>query len=221
MSRPEEDRSARPDREAIIEAVAADPDASAAELAEKVPNATPELVERVLGRPDEWTDADAPATVRIGEYPDREDISDRQIRTLQAIAAHPDATQRDIASFLVVTAATVSNRVNSLPGFDWDDRRTFVKEVLDLEAIPGSDRTASSSDNELYETVKDLRKRVERLEQYHSTMDAERKKRVETPFDDPELARKVIHLCLDADEITDEEERRILSYVLDRPVDRE
>jgi len=213
MSRPEEDQSARPDREAIIEAAAADPDASAADLAEAVPNATPELVERVLGE-HTVPGTDGSGTTDTDAYPDREDISERQIRTLQAIAAHPDATQRDIASFLDVTAATVSNRVNSLPSFDWEDRRTFVREVLDLDVIPGSDRTADAGEGELYETVQELRDRVDRLERRHAG-ETSRDEPRKAPFDDPELARKVIHLCLESEAITDEEEQRILAYFLE------
>jgi hypothetical protein len=213
MSRPG-DETVSDKRKRILEETAAHPDADADEIAENVTDVSATLVERVLADRDGGIDAETDAP-EANHYPDREEISDRQIRTLQAIAAHPDATQRDIASFLDVTAATVSNRVNSLPGFDWEDRREFVGEVLDLDAIPGSDRAADAGEHDLYEMVQDLRDRVERLEQRSAGAEPPADDPTNTPFDDPELARKVIHLCLEAEEITDDEEQRILEYFLE------
>lgn len=204
MSHPGNESSAAHDR--IVEAAAANPGASPSELAERLPDVSPDEVERVLaGQEEEENDT----------YPTPEEISERQLRTLQAIAAHPDATQRDIASFLDVTAATVSNRVNSLSGFNWDQRRQFVKEVLDLDSIPGSDRSSMNETNavELSETTQDLAERVQQLEQ---RVDALTDTQPDTPFDDPELTRKVVTLCMESEEITDEEEVRILNYLLHR-----
>jgi hypothetical protein len=199
----------------ILEAAAANPEASPLELAERLPEISPDVVERVLAEHADSSSDDDPTD----EYPDIEDISERQVRTLQAIAAHPDATQRDIASFLDVTAATVSNRVNSLSGFEWDERRQFVKEVLDLDSIPGGDRSGvgKGSAVELSETVQNLVDRVDRLERrIDSLSDAETSDGTGSPFDDPELARKIVRVCMDAEEITDEEEVRILQHLLDR-----
>ena len=213
MSSGDNDAS-RIDRKRILEEAAADPDASSAELAARIPDASTEHVEQVLdgggSEEHERPDPSSPET----DYPDQADISDRQIRTLQAIAAHPDATQRDIASFLDVTAATVSNRVNSLPGFEWDDRRRFVKAVLDLDIDPGGERATHYTDTseDLQKTVQDLRDRVERLESRLESGDNSS----ESPFDDPELVRKIVHVCMAAEEITDEEEQRILQAFLSR-----
>jgi len=203
--------------ERILEAAAANPEASPSELAERLPEISPEVVEGVLA--EHASSGSATDDDPTDEYPNLEDISERQVRTLQAIAAHPDATQRDIASFLDVTAATVSNRVNSLPGFQWDERRQFVKEVLDLDSIPGGDRSGMGNGSavELSETVQNLGERVDRLErQLDSLSDAETSDSSGSPFDDPELARKIVHVCMDAEEITDEEEVRILQHLLDR-----
>lgn len=213
MSRSGEDHETGQPRQhkQILEAAADDPDASLAELAERVPGVSTETVERVL----DDAETDEPADDGTDAYPDRDDISERQIRTLQAIAAHPDATQRDIASFLDVTAATVSNRVNSLPGFEWDDRRRFVKEVLELDTVPGEDRSAliASSDIELHETIGDLIDRVERLERRLKALDTNRSDGSRGLLaEDPELARKVVHLCMESEDISDEEELRILQH---------
>ncbi|MFC7113756.1 winged helix-turn-helix transcriptional regulator [Natronoarchaeum sp. GCM10025703] len=195
----------------VLEAATADPYASPSELAERLSDVSPAVVKRVLA---EHNNSDSSTE----EYPDPEEISERQIRTLQAIAAHPDATQRDIASFLDVTAATVSNRVNSLPGFEWDKRRQFVKEVLDLDSIPGGDRSSMGDTNavELSETTQNLVERVDQLERRIDSLAAETADGNGTSLDDPELIRKVVHICMDSEEITDEEEVRILQYLLDR-----
>ena len=209
----EDDDASRIDRKRILEEAAANPDASSAELADRIPDASTEHVEEVLDASEPAGGEDTDSSGPEADYPAREDISDRQIRTLQAIAAHPDATQRDIASFLDVTAATESNRVNSLPEFEWEDRRRFVKEVLDLETIPGGERMAheTGADDELRETVRDLHTRLQRVEARLGSGEREG-----TAFDDLELVRKVVHACMDAEEISDEEEQRILECFLDR-----
>ena len=69
---------------------------------------------------------------------DPEALSAKQRRTLQAIHEQPDATQREIAAEFDVTAATISNRVNSIDGFEWQRRRQFVETLFDSDAEDGT-----------------------------------------------------------------------------------
>jgi len=48
----------------------------------------------------------------------------RQQELLRAIAARPSATQREIADHLGIAGPTVSNRVNSISEFEWNNRKT-------------------------------------------------------------------------------------------------
>ncbi|ADD03687.1 HTH domain protein [Natrialba magadii ATCC 43099] len=60
-------------------------------------------------------------------------LTPRQRETLQEIAARPDATQAALAETLGVTSATISQRVNSIDGFEWSRRREFVANLFDDE----------------------------------------------------------------------------------------
>ncbi len=192
----------------ILELAAENPGASMAELADAVPSATTELVERVLeahgdpaddgageGTPDAETDApDSNPTAEAGPasdggtgsadgtetaadgagpsrteevsdgdasdsadadsgtesddaFPSPEDLSERQREVLRAVAARPEATQREIGDRLGVTAATVSNRVSDVDGLEWRDRAAFVREIgiRPASADGGSEDRASGA----------------------------------------------------------------------------
>jgi hypothetical protein len=70
--------------------------------------------------------------------PSLESLTPKQRETLVAIRDHPDATQRELAELLDVSAPTVSNRVNAVPGFEWDRRRRFVDHILEPESGSGA-----------------------------------------------------------------------------------
>ena len=134
------------------------PDASLEKIADDVSGASAELVDKVLAEygdpsaepsePDDGTDTDADSTESAdtrdvdadpptgtgdedGARLDATELSERQLETLDLIARNPDATQRELAAELDVTAATVSRWVNGIPGFDWSDREAFAERVLD------------------------------------------------------------------------------------------
>lgn len=220
MSRSGDDRetSKSRQREQILQEVAQDPNASPSEIADRVSGASVETVERALENRDDSADDRPEASSGEDAYPEPEEISDRQIRTLQTIAAHPDATQRDIASFLDVSAATVSNRVNSLPGFEWENRRQFVKAVLDLDSVPGGERSAlvTSSDVDLQDTVHRLTDRLDRLEEKVEALEEANSSENSLLAEDPELTRKIVRVCMRSEEITDDEELRVLEHFVDR-----
>ncbi|WP_176393283.1 winged helix-turn-helix transcriptional regulator [Natronolimnobius baerhuensis] len=69
------------------------------------------------------------------------DVTEKQRETLRAIARQPTATQATLADQLGVTSATISQRVNSIEGFDWSNRRAFVATVFDEVPLEEADET--------------------------------------------------------------------------------
>jgi hypothetical protein len=154
-------------------------------------------------------------------------LSERQRRTLRAVSERPDASQSDIAEVLDVTRATVSRRLNAIPGFEWDDRRSFAGSVFgdeaggeeaDGDAADGDGRDATDGDGRDDETV---RRTLDRLERRLAALedgdgaDAGDESPVATLSLTPELAQKALRVCLDSDRITDDEERELLRAAVD------
>lgn len=65
--------------------------------------------------------------------PALDELSSKQRTVLEAIAKRPEATQREIGNEIGVSSATVSNRVNDIPGFEWANRRSLVDAFPDDE----------------------------------------------------------------------------------------
>lgn len=61
---------------------------------------------------------------------DRDELSDKQLATLRAIAANPDCSQAELAEEFDVTRATISRWVNDIPGFEWSRRGEFATRIL-------------------------------------------------------------------------------------------
>lgn len=232
----------------------------------------------------------APSGVEGSKYPSPESLTEKQRRTLLAVAERPDATQEALASELDVCAATVSNRLNRIDGFDWHDRRAFVRGMFDTgqsasqptpdsnnetesgsasesgptpegnsasaaegpskpeapaaaedhpwstpavavtsrsgpQATPAAQDasgteipvSSQSSDGEPGDEPSDgtdldgLEKRVAAIEDKLEDSDGP----ISPPvFDDSELLHKVVHACLRAETISEEEELRILQALL-------
>ena len=74
-----------------------------------------------------------------------DDVTRKEYRTLRVIHRQPEATQQAVADELEVSRATVSNRVNDIPGFDWADRKAFVEALFDEDSDPPD---ASTPDGE-------------------------------------------------------------------------
>lgn len=172
-------------------------------------------------------------------------LSERQRRTLRAVYERPDASQSDIAEVLDVTRATVSRRLNAIPGFEWDDRRSFAGSVFgdeaggeeaDGDATDGDGRDATDGagrddhGSPAGATVTDERERLDdetvrrtldRLERRLAALedgdgaDAGDESPVATLSLTPELAQKALRVCLDSDRITDDEERELLRAAVD------
>lgn len=127
--------------ERILDVAADNPNASVGELADEVPSATADLVENVLekyGDPADTTDTDPtpPESPRATDEtpPSPADLSAVERETLEAIHEHPEATQRELSDQLGVSPATISNRVNGIPGFEWAERTTYTRRRPCLDA---------------------------------------------------------------------------------------
>jgi predicted DNA binding protein len=60
-----------------------------------------------------------------------ESLTPKQRETIVAVRENPEATQRELASTLGISAPTVSNRLNAIPDFEWEDRLSFANTVLE------------------------------------------------------------------------------------------
>lgn len=170
-------------------------------------------------------------------------LSEKQRETLQAISEYPEATQAELADLLGVTPATINTRLNTIENFDWDQRDEYVKRLgfdptikdYDLKgdseeddrtegttgaglsqqpdaSIHGADGPAKGETKSLARQVHALRGQINSVEE-----------RLEGPSleasplsDDPELAHKVLHACMSSDQITEDEELRIVKLLLNQ-----
>ncbi|WP_123538520.1 hypothetical protein [Halosimplex salinum] len=139
---------------------------------------------------------------------DPSELTEKQLETLRAVHRDPTATQETIAGELGVTRATISKRVNEIPGFDWADRRAFVRRLFDSApaGAAGVDYARPGRDA----TVQTLRSRVASLEE---RLDERGDSGGECALD-PDLTHKMVHACMDADYVSKEEELQILRQVL-------
>lgn len=206
----------------ILDAAADQPDASMEAIASDVPSATTELVERVLeeygdpadGHHDALTEAGDSSATQERVYPGPDDLSAKQRETLRAIHEHPEASQRELADVLDVSGSTVSNRVNAIEGFDWNDRRAFSEAVFGPRPITEAEDSAqmAANDTQFETTIDQLADRVTAIERQVTDLAEADESR--SAFTDPDLAHKVVHACLNSDAIAEEEELRILKALL-------
>jgi len=146
------------------------------------------------------------------DHPSPEELTAEEREVLRTIAENPDAIQKELAEEIGVSRSTISNRVNGIDGFEWKNRRRFVAAVFDTDlpaSFSGSGLTPSNHTDghpdpeRLEERVSELERRIERLDGSA------------TVFGTPELTHKVVHACLQAETIAQEEELRILKHLLD------
>lgn len=172
--------------------------------------------------------------------PEPADLTEKQRETLRAVHAEPDAGQSAVAEELGVTRATVSRRLNDIPGFEWSDRGAFASEVFDEPA--GTDEAGADEGDEAGDAgaVEDAGAPEEetdaepggvepaaverRLDSLEAQVDAVEREVAAT--DDagadgaadaalpPELAHKVVHACMESDRVDEEEELRLLRALL-------
>ncbi|MFC5973996.1 MarR family transcriptional regulator [Halomarina salina] len=205
----------------ILDVAESHPQIAISTIASRVSGADSELVERVL---DEYGDpnqeqtpankADPSATMSQSQTPpgaDKtelhtetdvatkfgDDVGPKQLMTLEAIYEHPDASQRQLADLLDVSHSTISHRLSEIEGFDWENRWSIVKDFFEDADTDGKISSQEMGD------------RLDQLEQQIESLD----RSPESPFKDVELAHKVIHACIESENISVEEELRILKSV--------
>lgn len=209
----------------ILDIAADQPDLSMEEIAAEVPTASTSLVEQVL---DEYGD---PATETQGPPgptesepgpsggddtrtpPADQEFSDAQLEILRAVHANPTASQRTLAESIGLSAATISKRATAIEGLEWEDREAFVRNLFEAkpELLEPEDTAASENPENLDAEITRLGAQLERM--------AERLERIETTrtqpdcFEDPELAHKVIHACMESQSFSTDEELAVISTI--------
>lgn len=189
------------------------PDASLQEIADEIPTATVELIDTVLekyGDPGGGS-SDAPTENSQNSADDSpaSELTDTQRETLEAIADRPEATQQELAETLDVTAATICNRVNSIPGFEWENRKAIVESIQDMDTTETMTDEHSEQQQERIDLLADDIARIERRLENGAASEST------SAFDDPDLVHKVVHACMQADAISEAEELEIIKQLLD------
>ena len=163
---------------------------------------------------DAGTDTDTATAPAEVEAEQDQTLSAEQYEILAAIRDHPNATQRDLADLVGVSCATINRRVNSIEGFDWDERAAFATAALDGEERRRRDGTPDDSEPPLpgSEDAPEAGS-IERRDDNGAQTDTG-----ETGgslFGDVELTHKVVHACMASDRITEAEEMKILRAALE------
>lgn len=130
--------------------------------------------------------------------PKAEDLSETQYETLQLIYEHPTASQREIAAMLDIAHTTVYHRLQPIEGFSWVERWEYVTALFEAK------------DRERRTAVEDL---AELNGHLTGSSDSDC-----CHFADPELAQKVIHAVIDADDITDDEVHLVVDELLQQAI---
>jgi transcriptional regulator with XRE-family HTH domain len=166
-----------------------------------------------------------------------EELGEKELAVLEVVAKRPDATQAEIADVLGVSRATVSKRASGIEGFDWQRRATFVDRLFgdDADALTRGDAETSTvppssleradarADGDRRRTVEsglasggadnsEIAARLDRIEDRLDGLEA-----AEPPangISDPTLAHKVVHACMESEKVSEEEELRVVSAVL-------
>ena len=160
--------------------------------------------------------ADTEPATALAEVEDEQErtLTAEQYEILAAIRDHPNATQRDLADLVGVSCATINRRVNSIEGFDWDERAAFATAALDGEQRRRRDGTRDDSEPPLPGRG-DLPEAgsVERAED--NGVQTDTGETGGSLFGDVELTHKVVHACMASDRITEAEEMKILRAALE------
>ncbi|WP_435316878.1 MarR family transcriptional regulator [Haloarchaeobius sp. TZWSO28] len=182
---------------------------------------------------EETNDANSPENATPSETePSLDELSAKQREVLTAVAAQPTATQQEIGNRLDVTGATVSNRVNSIEGFDWSERESFVDAVFDERpstAVPMTGESTTTETNQtesqatdeeatVADATTDVESALERIEARLADLEAARgqtETESHSVFEDPALVHKVIHACMDAETISKDEELQVIKGLLE------
>lgn len=145
-----------------------------------------------------------------GPLPEFSELTECQVETLDAITRHPTDTQRELAARFDLSSAAISQRVNSIPGFDWAKREAFAKTLLDGNTKAVDQPTMTTLNEPARDRIDDLETTVDMLEErLDDDCDEE-----SGPVLEPELASKLLYACTNADSISEQENLEIFRIVL-------
>ena len=158
------------------------------------------------------------------------ELSDKQLRVLRLIEQRPEASQGDLAGEFDVTRATISRWLNDIEGFEWPRRREHARRLLNGDGITESDRRVEGKEPAPRRSAAEMGESggpdADDIESFGQRLDAieERLGRLESGNEtgmgtgtvdlDPELAHKVVHACIRSDQVTQEEELRLLKTLM-------
>ncbi len=219
----------------ILDVATDRPDASYEAIADEIPSASPDLVEDVLeqyGDPAEdeideeigvafdprvyCTNREREQSTSPSPQPTRPDwstLTEKQRETLVTIDEHPQATQKELGEIVGVSGATICARVNNIEGFDWENRHEFVADVIEppqsTEETHTTDTMATNGEEQRLDSLADRMRSIE-----EKLTDSGGEHGGGGVISDPELAHKVMHACLQADTISEDEELQIVQALL-------
>lgn len=135
------------------------------------------------------------------------DLTEKQIETLRAIFERPTATQAEIAELFDVTKSTICQRVNSIDGFTWQLRKSFVDALFLRDDGPDSSKDEGDSTVAEDEGPASRRNGAE-------DGDVRRERSRGVTRNGGRLEHKIVLACLRSDCITEEEELKIISKMM-------
>jgi DNA-binding MarR family transcriptional regulator len=220
----------------ILDEAESRPDAAIAEIEAAVSGATEDLVERVLaeyGDPVNNPTSTQESATGTGDGGSKEgtskaptldhtddirspELTEKQREVLSCIYSNPTCTQREIGDLLGVSGATINFHVSSIEGLEWQNRQTYVKSVFNEESMSeGVDakHQGNASSNQVQDQVLS---RLTEIEQQLDAIHAAEQELTTAKSVDPQLMRKVIHACIHADTMTEEDELAVIDHFLSR-----
>lgn len=205
----------------ILDVAAENPEITMEAIADEVPSASPELVERVLneyGDPAEIQDSGSTKQGSESEQGEdisltKDDLSSEQVELLKLIHKHPKSSQRELGEMLGVSRTTVSNRANSIDEFEWQNRHKFADSIFESPGTREGEQHVARNSDEARSRYDALSQRVEAIEQQIESLIS--KESTDEIFNNHNLTHKVLHACVKSEYITEEEELQIFQSILE------
>jgi hypothetical protein len=142
------------------------------------------------------------------------DLTDAELEVPRAIHLNPTASQRTLADSLGLSAATISKRAANVDGLEWEHRESFVKELFESHPGPLNDGNNGQTNSSIAIIVdidrisEDLTYIAEEVDRLTADREAN------GCLEDLELAHKVIHVCMQSEEFSSDEELDLIRSIL-------
>jgi len=163
--------------------------------------------------------------------PEEDDLTVGQLQILEMIKEEPEASQKDFADRLDISASAVSNRLRDIPGFSWKNRDEFVKafyngdvedDGAEQESEEQEDPTEEkqevepeSSPDEIPEALTDPLDEIrETLSSLSEQVDRLRREGGESGVTDPDLIRRLVLTLSGSDRFSEDEKDLLLDALI-------